>query len=93
MSLFWEFLNIHFLQNRKTIEGGKTIEKCKWASFGSFWTSIFCKIEKQLKGDLLDTLIKICEKYVSQSRNNLHKKLVKGGSEPTSFGLADLKKA
>ena len=47
-----------------------------------------------MKGDPLDTFLKICEKKLSQSRKNLYKKLlVKVGLEPTSFCLADLKKA
>ena len=48
-----------------------------WGPSGVFEHPFFCKIEKKIKRGPFGGIKKICEKNVSQSRNNLHKNLVK----------------
>ena len=74
-------------------EKSHNAENCKRGHFEIFLTSILLQNTKNERGHFGD-IERICEKKVSQSRNDIHKKFwSRARLEPTSFCLADLKKS
>ena len=71
----------------------KGAEKCKRGPLGVFEHPFFCKIEKN-EGRPFGDIKKICEKKSHNAEETWHKNFWSwAGLEPTSFCLADLKKA
>ena len=87
-----KFLSIFF---ESFLVSGKSqsAQKCeREGALGLFEHPICCETKKMKKGPFGDN--KKLAKKVSQSQNNLHKKIwSRKGFEPTSFCLADLKKS